>query len=309
MLSALSSQESAIYGAFLSSADLIVHGPNEKADSHVYNMSTHLDGFAKSLSLKLLFDHNPETAASAATHIAKRVFTTSPIFEHSSPLVYAGTLVPSNTITFVAESNQEIMDSIVLAYRVSEDPKVVAPSAVLYEYPNFIETVRLPNIIAMKNFLQKPRIDRRTFGASKHNVNIEAALPVIQKTEDLWKKKFHRAFGLYESYKTEDAKEIIVMAGFHFPTCKAAVDKLRTSGRKVGAVRIRTINPFPSEIISKMLASTEKVSVLDSSVFGTLLASKMPLTKSKFIYNKYLSVNDFVNIFANIGKEGNFVIN
>ncbi len=301
MLSALSSQEAALYGAFLSSVDLVVCETNDK-----------VDGFAKSLSLKLLFDHDPETAASAAAFVNKRVFTTSPVNSGSLPLVYAGRTMPlSNSVVFIAESNQEIMDSVVLAYRIAEDPKVSAPSVVLYEYPNFLETVRLPNLIAIKNFLQKPKhngqseMNRRTLGASMHPEN---AFPVIHKAEDLWKKKFHRSFGLFENYKTEDAKEILVMSGFHFPTCKTAVDRLRTSGRKVGAIRVRTVNPFPSEMIAKILSSAEKISVLDASCWGSLLASRMPAIKSKFMYSKYLSVNDFINIFANIGKEGHFVI-
>ncbi|MBI4162817.1 MAG: hypothetical protein HY513_03975 [Candidatus Aenigmarchaeota archaeon] len=288
MLSALSSQESAVYGAFLSSADLVVLGSQEK-----------VNGFANSLSLKTLIDYDPEAAASAAAFSSKRVFTASPIYSETSPLVYAGKIAPSNAIVFIAESNQEIMDSIVLAYRVAEDPKVSAPAAVLYEYPGFIESVRLPNIAAVKNFLQKPKPGKP---------NIEAAIHVIEKTEDLWKKKFHRSFGLFECYKTEDAKEILVMSGFHFPTCKTAVDRLRVGGRKAGAVRVRTVNPFHSEGISKILSSAEKISVLDSATFGALLADKTPSVKSRFTYTKYLSVDDFINIFANIGKEGNFQI-
>ena len=291
MLSALSAQESALYGAFLSSTDLVVHRSNEKASM-----------FAKSLSLKFLSDFNPDVAAHAAAFASKRVFTTSPVnSECSAPLVYSGQLVPSaNSLIFIAESNQEVMESVVLAYKISEDPKVSAPSAVLYEYPNFIETVRLPNVIAMKSFLQKARQGGKP--------NIEAALPIIQKAEDLWKKKFHRSFGLYENYKTEGAEHVLVMSGFHFPTCKAAVENLRSKGKKVGAIRVRTVNPFPSEQLLKTLSSAEKVSVLDSAAFGSILSSRLPSIKSRFIYNKYLSVNDFINIFANTGKEGNFII-
>ena len=283
MYEALTAEESAIYGAFLSSSDMVVHHPEQK-----------IGKFASALGLKTLADHSPEESAKAASRMA-RVFSA----QHVNASVSASSEMPAGGIIFLAESNQEVMDSVVLAYRISEDPKVRMHASVVYEYPKFIETVQMPNISAIKSFLPK-----KSFGASSYSE--KSCLAMITKAEEAWKKKFHRSFGLIECYKVEDAEKVVVMPGFHFPTCKAAVDSLRAKGSKVGAVRIRTLSPFPSEAVAKHLAG-KSVSVLDNAAWGPVLAAKLH-AKSSFQYSKYLSKADFFNIFANTGKEGIFEI-
>jgi hypothetical protein len=297
MLESFTAEEAAVYGAYLSSADLITHKPDED-----------IGKYAKSLSLKTLSDHHPEKAAVAASFVSARVFSSSASSGSRLPIVSISKTIPKNSIVVIPESNQEVMESVILGYKISE--KMSLPSTIVLEYPKFEETVRIPNMTPIKNFLQKPKwansmdIKKPITFSSENNILLEHATPIIKKTEELWKKKFHRSFGLTEGYKIEDAKKILVMAGFHFPTCKIAVDSLRSRGEKVGALRIRTIMPFPD--ISKILSAIE-FSTLDNKSWGPILSSSLS-SKSSFLYNKYLSEDDFVHMLSNIGKEGTFNI-
>jgi pyruvate ferredoxin oxidoreductase alpha subunit len=63
----------------------------------------------------------------------------------------------------------------------------------------------------------------------------------------------------------EDAEFALVLIGSSAGTAKAAVDKLREEGKKVGLVKIRVFRPFPGEELAKVLAGTKAVAVMDKS--------------------------------------------
>lgn len=56
-----------------------------------------------------------------------------------------------------------------------------------------------------------------------------------------------RNYGLAEGYKTEDAEVVMFLLGSSFHTAKAAVDRLRKQGKKVGVFTAHLLRPFPAE--------------------------------------------------------------
>lgn len=79
-----------------------------------------------------------------------------------------------------------------------------------------------------------------------------------------------RGYDVLEKYKSDDAEQIIVVAGSTAGTAKEVVDKLRNEGKKVGIVKIKLFRPFPHKEISEALKNAKSVAVLDRAIsFGT----------------------------------------
>lgn len=75
----------------------------------------------------------------------------------------------------------------------------------------------------------------------------------------------------YEEYKTEDAELVIVAFGIMARLLKAAINRARDKGHKVGLIRPITLWPFPTKIISEIAAKDTTKSIL----VGELNAGQM----------------------------------
>lgn len=65
------------------------------------------------------------------------------------------------------------------------------------------------------------------------------------------------------AYRSEDAEVMLFVLGSAYLTAKAAVDKLRGEGKKVGVFTIGVLRPFPSEEIAKLCAHAKTVLIAD----------------------------------------------
>jgi len=76
-------------------------------------------------------------------------------------------------------------------------------------------------------------------------------------------------YGFFDEYKLNDCEVAIVTLNSTAGTTKAAIDKLRKDGKKVGLLKLRLFRPFPYLEIGKVLKNIKKIVVLDRSVsFG-----------------------------------------
>lgn len=98
----------------------------------------------------------------------------------------------------------------------------------------------------------------------------------VQKSHDQYRKianEFRkmsgRSHGIVEEYETRDAEHIILVAGSTAGTAKEVVDKLRSDGKRVGALKIKLFRPFPYADIQKIVAKARNAAVMDKSLsFG-----------------------------------------
>lgn len=187
------------------------------------------------------------------------------------------------------KNNQEVFDSVVMAYKISEKvflPTMINLDAFLLSHTS--ETIELPDDEkTVRDFLPgyKPQYkmdtdDPRAFGQIvdqnmyaefryKMQRSMQNAKKVIKDVCREFKDTFGREYGLIETYKTDDAEDIIVAVSTMAETASIAVDKLRESGKKVGMLRIRYFRPFPSEDIYKVIKGKKRVIVLDRDIsFG-----------------------------------------
>ena len=222
---------------------------------------------------------------------------------------------------FFPETNQEIHDSVVLAYRIGEDSKVMLPSVINIDgLPSFMEPVQPGTEQAVKTFLPKfnaTRLDVKkpvSFdiysdnyqeGRLQLNKAMESAADLVNKVGEKWKQKFHRFHGLVDRYMTEDAETVIVIMGYHSATAKAAAKRMREQGKKVGVLRVRVFRPWPKAAVESVLQNAKRVLVFDQSVsvgIGGILKTHVGRGSSLICLGKYPGEKDFIDAVARVEK-------
>lgn len=185
------------------------------------------------------------------------------------------------------ESNQEVLDSVILSYKVGE--KVFLPTMIVLEafvLSHTSEPVEIPDQKIVDEFLppyQNPLaltpLNPRAIGAVtspdfymefryKIQKAMEEALDLIEEEGKNFEAKFGRYWGLVESFFAEDSEIVIVCAGAYSSTVKYAVKKMREEGKNIGVLRVRVFRPFPYDLIRKYLVG-KKVIILDRNIsFG-----------------------------------------
>ena len=193
-------------------------------------------------------------------------------------------------IQLEAESCQEILDSILMAYRLAEDSQVLLPVAVCYDgfyLSHLSERVEIPEQKEADAFLaplknsDRPRITPGVplgFGMGytekrfaefryKGSLAYERAKKRLEEIESEFKERFGRSYGgMVDAYRTEDAEILLLTAGSCAGTARVVVDRCRKEGLKVGLARIRMFRPFPRERVAEIFAGKKAVGVLDRSV-------------------------------------------
>jgi len=189
------------------------------------------------------------------------------------------------------EHAQEVLDSILMAYKVAEDPRVRIPVAVGYDgyvLSYTAEPVEIPDQALVDEWLppNKPipsiipdEVDPNTFSRGwgggdpqmPWKIHHEAILgieDVLKETMDSFEKTFGRRYGngLIEPYMMEDADCAIIAMGTIAGTCKAAVEKMQSEGKKVGLIKLRSFIPFPENDLKEWAKKLDGIAVVDRSI-------------------------------------------
>jgi pyruvate ferredoxin oxidoreductase alpha subunit len=188
-----------------------------------------------------------------------------------------------------AESCQEVLDSILMAYRLAEHADVLLP--VLVNLDGFSlsftrEPVEVPEPAAVREFLA-PYVPVHARFSAAHSMAqgvavlggsayaffkyqmqraAEAALTVHDAVASEFCERFGRCYGAVESYRLDDADWVIVMSNSFSTVGKAEVARLRQHGEKVGLLRLRLIRPFPAQEIAWLLSGRRAVAVIDQNI-------------------------------------------
>jgi pyruvate/2-oxoacid:ferredoxin oxidoreductase alpha subunit len=196
------------------------------------------------------------------------------------------------------EDCQEILDSVIMAYRIAEDPEILLPVMVCYDgfYLSYRkEPVSIPTQEDVDTFLaplaQSKRVtmlpeEPKIFGVPsffpqdegagntefryRHSSALERVKSKIDALDREFGLHFGRSYGgQIEEYKMDDADIVLIAAGSCTGTIKEVIDKKREEGHKVGLIKMRLIRPFPRERLTQALEGKKGVGVIDRSVcFG-----------------------------------------
>lgn len=198
------------------------------------------------------------------------------------------------------ESMQEAYDAHVQSFRIAEDPDVQLPLMVCMDgwvISHSYEPVTVYPDEAVAEFAGSfapvQKLDPSnplTYGAyADQDVLMEyryAMMVAQEKAKDKIRsvaKEYREVFGnfdgdLLDTHCTEDAEVVVVAMGSMVSTIRAAVDELRSEGRKVGLVKVRTFRPFPRNEIITACGKAPVVAVLDKSLSvnsGGILATEV----------------------------------
>lgn len=193
---------------------------------------------------------------------------------------------------FYAESCQDIMDLIFMAYKVAEHQDVLLPAMVCLDgfYLSHIsEPVDIPEASLVKKFLPKtgakyPTIDLSSpkafnvmafpahfeeFQRDKY-ISMDRAAQVFDEAAEEFASIFGRKHSRVETYCLEDADYVLVGLGSMMGTVRTCVDELRAQGKKVGLASIKSYRPFPVKEIVSIMSKCKGIGVLDRDVaYGT----------------------------------------
>lgn len=202
------------------------------------------------------------------------------------------------------ETCQEVLDSILMAYRITEDPRVHVPVLVNLDgfYLSFTrEPVEIPSAEQAAAFLPPFKPTHPTFRASRpiaqgvavlegatysyfryqmHHA-VENAAKVHQEVAKEFETVFGRRYGTLETFHVGDADIVLVMAGSYTSKGKAAVERWRKKGHRIGLLRLRMTRPYPRKEIASLLAGKRVVGVLDQNIgpgFGGIFFNEVAAT-------------------------------
>ncbi len=216
---------------------------------------------------------------------------------------------------FFCESNQEVLDTIIMAYKVCESEEVMLPAMIIEDafiLSHTSEPVDVPDQDDVDSFL--PRYDPAIkleigkpmgFGSLvrpdqymeyryKAMRAMDSARSRIAAVEDEFKKMFGRSYGgLLDEYRCEDAEFVLTVAGSAAGTAREVVDSMRERGVRVGLARLRALRPFPQDEFRALAGRVRGMAVLDRSyTFGAsgafyteICGSLHPLAKRPIVQN------------------------
>jgi len=318
----LTGNTSAAWGVRLAEVDYLPSYPITPQTEVIESLSKWVsDGLMDATFVTLDSEHSMITAAGAASATGVRTFTAT----SSQGLLYgfemlytvAGWRVPlvmlnvsrglSSPITLEPDHNdvlaardsgflqihcetcQEVLDSILMAYRLAEDERVLLPVLVNMDgfYLSFTrEPVEIPDQETVRRFLPPYRPTHAFFKASqpmsqgvavlggavysyfKYQMHLASlkSLDVYKAISQEFYEIFGRAYPVIEGYMIDDADYLLIMTNSFSTTGKAAIKSARAKGIKAGLLRLRLVRPFPESDLKDAVKHAQAVAVFDQNI-------------------------------------------
>jgi pyruvate ferredoxin oxidoreductase alpha subunit len=331
--------EAAAWGAKLSRAEVIPAYPITPQTELISHIATLIaEGKMDAQYIKVEGEHTAMAAAIGASVAGARVFTASAsqgiaFMEEALwmppgrrlPIVMCmvnramapiGGLRPDHNdammqrdngwIQLYCENSQEVLDTIIMAYKIGEDKRVYLPVAPCYD-GYFVSATATPTTIPdqaeVDDFLPpykhemydlmpetyKPRPFARNMAQARHKVQQahERAKDVIEEVDREYAKRFGRGYdGLLEEYACDDADAVIMTMGSMTGTARDVVDEMRADGKKIGLIKMRGFRPFPSEELQKLASKYQAIGVVDrNNSYGSAGGGVVSMEVARALYH------------------------
>jgi len=188
-------------------------------------------------------------------------------------------------IQFYTESHQDLVDTLLLAFRVAEDHRVLLPAMVamdgfitshtqmgveLHEQEKvdrYLPACRVPHHLK----LQRPA----TIGGltwpretEHHRREIQEAMErvpeILAEAIDEFASIFgRRPHGALSTESTEDAETVLIACNTMGRTLREVVRERRKKGERIGMIQLKMFRPFPRAELQAATASARRIGVLD----------------------------------------------
>ncbi len=187
-------------------------------------------------------------------------------------------------IILFADSPQEVYDCNICAIKIAEKlrlPVIVAFDGFFTSHQkrncyvfaddetvqNFIGSINTDNTslnpeqpVTIGSYMNEPDLMNNKY---QLHLAMEKARTVIPEIFAEYEQLSSRKLNTVKSYKTEDAEILLFVLGSAYLTAKAAADKLRNDGKKVGVFSLGVIRPFPSEQIADLCKKARTILIAD----------------------------------------------
>jgi len=190
-------------------------------------------------------------------------------------------------IQLYCEDNQEVMDTILLSYRLAEDARVLLPALVCQDAFVLSHTMvqtEVPEQELVDRFLPPLDLPHRltdravTVGGldfphetEVHRKQHEEAMRRVPAVYAECQRAFEQVFGRRPPdpvvpYRMDDAEVALISMGTTASTVRRAVDRARDQGLRAGGLRVQMFRPFPERELRRNLAGCVRVGVIDRDI-------------------------------------------
>jgi len=330
--------EAAAWGAKLSRVEVVPAypiTPQTELISHIASMIAR--GEMKAQYIKVEGEHTAMAAACGASAAGARVFTASAsqgiaFMEEALwmppgmrlPIVMCmvnralapiGGLRPDHNdsllqrdtgwIQLYCEDSQEVLDTIIQAYRIGEDRRIYLPVAPCYdgyfvsatatpttvpdqeEVDDFLPPYRHEMISLMpEDHTSRPRPTNIAKARYEVQKAMERAKKVIEETDREYAKRFGRSYGgLLEEYACDDAEAVLVTMGSMTGTARDVIDEMQSEGKRIGLVKLRGFRPFPTEELREMAKKYHAIGIVDRNTsYGSAGGGIVAMEAARALY-------------------------
>ncbi len=216
-------------------------------------------------------------------------------------------------IQLFCENGQEVVDTIIMAFKIAEDHRVLLPIMVNldgFQLSHVVEPIEFPDQKDVDKFLPeyKPLYSLHpdkpvTMGAyATPEIYTEAkfaqeqailnSLPVIKEVLQDYSKKFKRKYEIVEGYNIEKSDTVFIGMGSINENITTAIDLLKKEKDFCGLVKIRLFRPFPHAELARFLEKKKNIIVIDRAMPGGGMNGP--------VFNEISAVVNRYNIKANL---------
>jgi pyruvate/2-oxoacid:ferredoxin oxidoreductase alpha subunit len=188
-------------------------------------------------------------------------------------------------IQLYCENNQEVLDTILQAFRIAETvklPVMVVLDAFVLSHTS--EAVEIPTMEEVDKFLppffleytidtQEPAAfsvitTPEHFFEFRYKIQkaMEQVPGIAKKVDDEFRSRFGRGYGAIERYGKEGAEVLLMTSGTVTSTSRTVIQKLVQKGYSVAGIKIKRFRPFPSEEIYEAIKGAKKLAVIDRNL-------------------------------------------
>jgi len=330
--------EAAAWGARLSRAEVVPAYPITPQTEVISHIATFIaERKMKAQYIKVEGEHTAMAAAVGASVAGARVFTASasqgiaymeealwmppgrrlPIVMCmvNRALAPIGGLRPDHNdslmqrdngwIQLYCENSQEVLDTIIMAYRIGEDRKVYLPVAPCYD-GYFVSATATPTKVPdqkeVDEFLPpyvhemyslmpesyRPRHFEMNIAKGRYEVQQahERAKAVIEEVDVEYSKRFGRGYdGLLEEYVCDDVDAVLMTMGSMTGTARDVVDEMQVSGKRIGLLKLRGFRPFPTEELQGLAKRFHAIGVVDRNTsYGSAGGGVVSMEVARALY-------------------------
>jgi pyruvate ferredoxin oxidoreductase alpha subunit len=206
----------------------------------------------------------------------------------------------SGWIMLFCTNGQEAIDSIIMAYRIAEDRRVLTPVMVNidgFTLTHVVEPVEFPTQESVDEFLppyspaytlhpDKP-VTMGAYGIPEiyteskfaQETALNKSKEVIIEVLDAFGEHFGRTYKAVETYQLENADVVFIALGAINENIMTAVDEMRAEGKNAGLLNLRLFRPFPGEELMAVLQNNgldkKRIAVVERVMPGGALNSPL----------------------------------